>query len=54
MAPAAHPLDATGFDTVLQVNLRAEATLVQAFLPALRDAQPGLPPERLLSHGARS
>ena len=56
--PAAHPLDAIGFDTVLQVNLRAEATLVQAFLPALRDAQPGsaivgiASIEGLIGHGA--
>jgi NAD(P)-dependent dehydrogenase (short-subunit alcohol dehydrogenase family) len=58
MAPNAHPLDATGFDTVLQVNLRAQATLVQAFLPALRDAQPGAAIvgiasiEGLIGHGA--
>lgn len=58
MAPADHPLDATGFDTVLQVNLRAEATLVRAFLPALRDAQPGSAVvgiasiEGLIGHGA--
>ena len=55
--PAAHPLDATGFDAVLQVNVRAEANLVQAFLPALRDAQPGsaivgiAPIEGLIGHG---
>lgn len=35
------PLDAGGFDTVLQINLRAYASLVRAFLPALRDARPG-------------
>ena len=58
MAPADHPLDAAGFDTVLQVNLRAEATLVQVFLPALRDAQPGSAVvgiasiEGLIGHGA--
>jgi NAD(P)-dependent dehydrogenase (short-subunit alcohol dehydrogenase family) len=58
MAPGAHPLDATGFDTVLQVNLRAEATLVRAFLPALRDSQPGSAVvgiasiEGLIGHGA--
>jgi NAD(P)-dependent dehydrogenase (short-subunit alcohol dehydrogenase family) len=58
MAPSAHPLDATAFDTVLHVNLRAEATLVQAFLPALRDAQPGsaivgiASIEGLIGHGA--
>ena len=58
MAPAAHALDASGFDTVLQVNLRAEATLVHAFLAALRDAQPGsaivgiASIEGLIGHGA--
>jgi NAD(P)-dependent dehydrogenase (short-subunit alcohol dehydrogenase family) len=58
MAPAEHPLDALGFDTVLQVNLRAEATLVRAFLPALRDALPGSAVvgiasiEGLIGHGA--
>jgi NAD(P)-dependent dehydrogenase (short-subunit alcohol dehydrogenase family) len=58
MAPGARPLDATGFDTVLQVNLRAEATLVQAFLPELRAAQPGsaivgiASIEGLIGHGA--
>jgi NAD(P)-dependent dehydrogenase (short-subunit alcohol dehydrogenase family) len=58
MAPTADPLDATGFDTVLQINLRAEATLVRAFLPALRDAQPGsaivgiASIEGLIGHGA--
>jgi len=57
-APVADPLDAIGFDTVLQVNLRAEATLVRAFLPALRDAQPGsaivgiASIEGLIGHGA--
>jgi NAD(P)-dependent dehydrogenase (short-subunit alcohol dehydrogenase family) len=58
MAPAEHPLEADGFDTVLQVNTRAEATLVRAFLPALRDAQPGsaivgiASIEGLIGHGA--
>ena len=58
MAPGADPLDAVGFDTVLQVNLRAEATLVRAFLPALREAQPGsaivgiASIEGLIGHGA--
>jgi NAD(P)-dependent dehydrogenase (short-subunit alcohol dehydrogenase family) len=58
MAPAAHPLDEVGFDTVLQINLRAEATLVRAFLPALREAQPGsaivgiASIEGLIGHGA--
>jgi NAD(P)-dependent dehydrogenase (short-subunit alcohol dehydrogenase family) len=37
---AGHPLEAAGFDTVLQIHVRAQANLVQAFLPALR-AQPG-------------
>jgi NAD(P)-dependent dehydrogenase (short-subunit alcohol dehydrogenase family) len=58
MAPTDHPLDFAGFDTVLQINLRAEASLVQAFLPALRDAQPGAAVvglasiEGLIGHGA--
>ena len=58
MAPGAPPLDAAGFDTVLQVNLRAQATLVQAFLPALRDAPSGAAIvgiasiEGLIGHGA--
>jgi NAD(P)-dependent dehydrogenase (short-subunit alcohol dehydrogenase family) len=58
MAPGADALDATGFDTVLQVNLRAQASLVRAFLPALRDAQPGsaivgiASIEGLIGHGA--
>jgi NAD(P)-dependent dehydrogenase (short-subunit alcohol dehydrogenase family) len=58
MAPAEHPLEAAGFDTVLQVNLRAQATLVRAFLPALREAQPGsaivgiASIEGLIGHGA--
>jgi NAD(P)-dependent dehydrogenase (short-subunit alcohol dehydrogenase family) len=58
MAPADHALDAVGFDTVLQINTRAEATLVRAFLPALRDAQPGSAVvgiasiEGLIGHGA--
>jgi NAD(P)-dependent dehydrogenase (short-subunit alcohol dehydrogenase family) len=38
---AGHPLEAAGFDTVLQIHARAQANLVHAFLPALRDAQPG-------------
>ena len=58
MAPAEHPLDAIGFDTVLQINLTGEATLVRAFLPALREAQPGsaivgiASIEGLIGHGA--
>jgi NAD(P)-dependent dehydrogenase (short-subunit alcohol dehydrogenase family) len=52
------PLDTEGFDTVLQVNLRAEAAVVRAFLPALRDARPGsaivgiASIEGLIGHGA--
>jgi NAD(P)-dependent dehydrogenase (short-subunit alcohol dehydrogenase family) len=38
---AGHPLEAEAFDTVLQIHVRAQANLVRAFLPALRDAQPG-------------
>jgi NAD(P)-dependent dehydrogenase (short-subunit alcohol dehydrogenase family) len=34
-------LDVDTWDTVLAVNLRAEADLVRALLPALRDASPG-------------
>jgi NAD(P)-dependent dehydrogenase (short-subunit alcohol dehydrogenase family) len=58
MALTEHPLESSGFDTVLQVNTRAEATLVRSFLPALRDAQPGAAIvgiasiEGLIGHGA--
>jgi NAD(P)-dependent dehydrogenase (short-subunit alcohol dehydrogenase family) len=41
MGGSADPLDAAEFDTVLDVNLRAEAVLVRALLPALRAAAPG-------------
>lgn len=58
MAMGSHALDTDGFDTVLAVNLRAQAALVRAFLPALRDAQPGsaivgiASIEGLIGHGA--
>jgi len=58
MVFGADPLESDGFDTVLQVNLRAEAALVRAFLPALREAHPGsaivgiASIEGLIGHGA--